>query len=96
MVKSMNAEPEMTDLQRSLSRCIAQLKRMQSDIDGVSQSGRPPVSYITLANSIYLCSEVIEELQCGNATLEPSRKKAHSVLRSLHHMMLTLYARGLN
>ena len=95
MVKGMNAEPEMTDLQRSLSRCIAQLKRMQSDIDDVPQGGQPPVSYVTLANSLYLCSEVIEELKSADATLEPSRKKAHNVLRSVHHMMLTLYARSL-
>ena len=68
---------------------------MQSDIDDVPLGGQPQVSYVALANSLYLCSEVIEELKCADATLEPSRKKALNVLRSLHHMMLTLYARSL-
>jgi hypothetical protein len=84
----------MTEQQRELAKCLAQLGRLQTQIDDVPLGQKTPIDYVAIANSLYLCSEVIEELPATDATMELSRKKAHRIARSLHHMMLSLHARG--
>ena len=87
--------PSATDIERALARCIAELSRLQARIDDVPL-GRPPrVAYDVLANSVYVCSEALEELAGADTAQEAVREKAFVALRGVHHMMLALYARGL-
>ena len=86
--------PATTDIERALVRCIAELGRLQTKIDDVPLGRQPNVAYEVLANSVYVCSEALEELGGVDAAQEAVREKAFRALRGVHHMMLALYVRG--
>ena len=87
--------PATTDIERALVRCIAELGRLQTKIDDVPLGRQPKVAYEVLANSVYVCSEALEEMTGSDTERDAMREKAFRALRGVHHMMLALYARGL-
>ena len=98
MANTITTEPDLppaTDIERALVRCIAELGRLQARIDDVPLGRQPRVAYEVLANSVFVCSEALQELAGADTAQEAVREKAFRALRGVHHMMLALYARGL-
>ena len=98
MTNTITTDPDLpatTDLEHALARCIAELGRLQTKIDDVPLGRQPAVAFEVLANSVYACSEALEELTGVDAGQEAVREKAFAVMRGVHHMMLGLYVRGL-
>ena len=97
MAITISTEPDpqaATDIERALVRSIAELGRLQAKIDDVPLGRQPAVAYEVLANSVYVCSEALEELTGTGTAHEAVREKAFRALRGMHHMLLALYARS--